>query len=215
MSISRGVYYLVMSSVLAIVTGVMAQASFYVGPVPYTMQNVGVILSGLLLPPKYAIFSQLLYILLIAIGMPVAAGFRGGLHVLIGYTGGYIAGFPIASLLMSVFSRLYLRRRGVRLSGISSKDFVALIVFSAIAALPIYILGFIVFTHYALSNARLFAWASNIASSVGVSGDKILVLFIASVAVFVPQDILMDHVIAVIVAKAIAKYFEDRGIVFE
>ena len=214
MSIGERVYYLVVSVVLAVVTGIMAQASFYLGPVPYTMQNVGIILSGLLLPPKYALFSQSLYILLIAVGLPVAAGFRGGLYVLIGPTGGYIAGFPIASLLMSVLSRLYLRMRGIRLGDIGFRDAVSLVLLSAVAVLPVYILGFAVFTWYALSNANLFNWASKIASIVGVSGSKILVLFIATVAVFVPQDILMDHVIAVIVAKALARYFEGRGIVF-
>lgn len=214
MSIGEKVYYLVVSVVLAVVTGIMAQASFYLGPVPYTMQNVGIILSGLLLPPKYALFSQSLYILLIAVGLPVAAGFRGGLYVLIGPTGGYITGFPIASLLMSILSRFYLRRRSIRLSDIGFRDAVSLVLLSAVAVLPVYILGFAVFTWYVLSNANLFNWASKIASFVGVSGNKILVLFIATVAVFVPQDMLMDHVIAVAVAKALARYFEGRGIVF-
>lgn len=213
-SLGEKIYYLVVSVVLAVVTGVMAQASFYLGPVPYTMQNVGIILSGLLLPPKYALFSQFLYILLIAVGMPVASGFRGGLHILFGPTGGYIAGFPMASFLMSMLSRFYLKRRGIRLSSIGFRDAVFLLLLSAVAVLPVYILGFAVFTWYALYNVNLFKWASNIASIVGVSGDRILVLFIATVAIFVPQDIFMDHVIAILVAKTLARYFESRGIVF-
>ena len=42
-----------MASLLAVVTAVLAQVSFRVGPVPYTMQNTGVILLGLLLPPRW------------------------------------------------------------------------------------------------------------------------------------------------------------------
>jgi biotin transport system substrate-specific component len=91
-----------MASLLAVVTAVLAQVSFRVGPVPYTMQNTGVILSGLLLPPRWALASELLYLLMIALGAPVAAGFRGGVSVFLGPTGGYLAGFPIAAFLMGL-----------------------------------------------------------------------------------------------------------------
>jgi biotin transport system substrate-specific component len=88
------------ASLLAVVTAILAQLSIRVGPVPYTMQNAGLILSGLLLPPGWALTSQLLYLAMIALGAPAAAGFRGGLGVLLGPTGGYLAGFPIASVLI-------------------------------------------------------------------------------------------------------------------
>ena len=191
------------------------RVSFFLGPVPYTMQNVGIVLVGLLLPPRNAVYSQLLYMFLIALGLPMASGFRGGLHILLGYTGGYIAGFPIASFLMSVFTRFYLRRKSIKLYSIGLRDFASLLCFSAIAVLPVYLLGFLVFTYYALLDSKLFLWASNIANIVGGSGNKILTLFIATVAVFAPQDLLMDHVVAISVAEMVTMYLENRGVVFE
>jgi biotin transport system substrate-specific component len=202
--------------VLAVITGVLAQAIFYLGPVPYTMQNAGIILSALLLPPRYALISQLLYLVLIALGFPIASGFRGGLAVLLGYTGGYLAGFPIASTAMSVLSRWYLRKCGVPLSRINRKDYIILLAFSAIASIPIYILGFIVLTSYALSNEKLFQWVEGVSKTIGLTiSDKLLMLFIASVAIFIPQDILMDHVVALAMAKTISIYLESRGIDIE
>ncbi len=202
--------------VLAVITGVLAQAIFYLGPVPYTMQNAGIVLSALLLPPRYALFSQLLYLMLIALGFPIASGFRGGLAILLGYTGGYLAGFPIASTAMSILSRWYLKRVGRSLSRINRKDFIILLAFSAIASIPIYVLGFIVFTSYALSNERLFQWVEGVSKAIGLTiSDKLFMIFIASVAIFIPQDILMDHAVALAMAKTISIYLESRGIDIE
>jgi biotin transport system substrate-specific component len=85
---------------------------FWLGPIPYTFQNTGVVLAGLLLDPLYAFLSMALHTALIALGLPVAAGFRGGVHVVLGYTGGYIAGFTISAPLMSLLRRWYTRLRG-------------------------------------------------------------------------------------------------------
>ncbi|MDK6028518.1 biotin transporter BioY [Ignisphaera sp. 4213-co] len=215
-SIATQVLLLAFSTLIAVLTGILAQASFFLGPIPYTMQNVGIILGGLLLPPKHALFSQLLYIVLIALGLPMASGFKGGLHVLLGYTGGYIAGFPIASFLMSIFTRAYLNLRKIKLYDVGVKDFIALLLLSVVAALPIYILGFIVFAYYALSNKNLFSWVIKVSNVIGFSSnDRILAIFLVSVAIFIPQDVLMDHVIAISTAKAISSYLKQRGVVIE
>lgn len=205
----------VLAIALAVLTGMLAQIVFRIGPVPYTMHNTAVILSGLLLPPGYALLSQAAYLMLIALGLPMAAGFRGGIHVLLGYTGGYLVAFPIASMLMSILRRAYLRRRGVSMASIGRRDFAVLLLLSVIAVIPIYILGFIVFTYYALGSEKLFNWALSVSRLFGIEANPLLVLFMASVAVFIPQDLLIDHVIAVAVAKAMAKLLESRGISIE
>lgn len=207
---------LVLAIAIAVLTGVSAQVMMYIGPVPYTMQNTGVVLAGLLLPPSYALASQLIYLAMIALGLPMAAGLRGGIHVILGYTGGYLIAFPISSMLMSLLSRAYLRRRGVDLSEIGRRDFAILLLLSAIAVLPIYILGFAVFSWYALGNEKLFKWASSVARGVGIHDvDPVLVIFIASVAVFIPQDIFMDHVIAIATAKGIRWFMVLKGVEVE
>ena len=192
-------------------TGVMAQVRFSLGPVPYTMQNVGVVLSGLLLPPKYAAGSMILYLLLIALGLPLAAGFMGGPSVILGYCGGYLAGFVFSAPLMSLLGRSYLRRRGIELSDIARKDFLVLLSLSFLAILPTYALGFTVFTYYAVPGSALYQWSLWVSSWLGLHVSGFTALFIASILIFIPQDLFMDHVIAIATARSIARLLRFKG----
>ncbi|MEE5992618.1 MAG: biotin transporter BioY [Oscillospiraceae bacterium] len=65
--------------------------------VPVTLQTFGVFLALEILGGKKGFFSVLVFILLGAIGIPVFAGFTGGLGVLFGSTGGYILGFILTA----------------------------------------------------------------------------------------------------------------------
>jgi biotin transport system substrate-specific component len=201
------------SIAMAVLTGLLAQVRVLVGPIPYTLQNVGVVLSGLILKPKYAFISMTLYLILIVLGLPMASGFRGGLGVILGYTGGYILGFIISASLMSMLSRAYLRMVGKELQSIGRLDFIILLTLSLIAILPTYTLGFIVFTYYALGSQAILSWVENITNYLGVHvSSKILHIFIASVLIFIPQDLLMDHVIAITLAKYIHKIMTFKGV---
>lgn len=64
--------------------------------VPVTLQTFGVFFILFYAGGKKALASLLLYIALGIIGLPVFSGFGNGLSVLIGPTGGYIAGFVVA-----------------------------------------------------------------------------------------------------------------------
>jgi len=88
---------IVVSSFFAALTFLGAQLALYVGPVPITFQTFFVILSGLIGGAKIGLASQLIYLALGLIGLPVFAGFRGGLTVFAGPTAGYLFSFPIAS----------------------------------------------------------------------------------------------------------------------
>lgn len=201
------------SIAMAVLTGLLAQVRVLVGPIPYTLQNVGVVLSGLILKPKYAFISMTLYLILIVLGLPMASGFRGGLGVILGYTGGYILGFIISAPLMSMLSRAYLRTVGKELQSIGRLDFIILLTLSLIAILPTYALGFIVFTYYALGSQAILSWVEDITNYLGVHvSSKILHIFIASVLIFIPQDLLMDHVIAITLAKYIHKIMTFKGV---
>lgn len=67
--------------------------------VPFTLQTFGVFVAVGVLGGRRGTFSVLVYILLGAIGLPVFAGFSGGLNALLGTTGGYIIGFLFSGLL--------------------------------------------------------------------------------------------------------------------
>lgn len=198
------IYRLTVSSGIAVITGLLAQLMFRVGPVPYTMQNTGVILSGLLLPPRWALLSQLVYILLIAVGAPLAAGFRGGVGVLLGPTSGYLAAFPIAAFAMAAFRESYERATGRSFHEACRHDLVALWALSCVASIPIYLLGYAVFLRWALVDPRLADWAVRTSQLVGVE-DAMLALLTATVLIFLPQDFVMDHVLALLVAWRVAR----------
>ena len=66
-------------------------------PVPITGQTFAVLLSGAALGATWGGASQLLYVLLGAVGLPFYAGGSGGWEVATGATGGYLIGFILAA----------------------------------------------------------------------------------------------------------------------
>ena len=64
------------------------------------MQSFGVFIAMGLLGGKRSFFAVLLYLLLGCIGLPVFAGFAGGIGYLLGSTGGYIFGFLLPPLFL-------------------------------------------------------------------------------------------------------------------
>lgn len=62
-------------------------------PVPITLQTLGVMLAGAMLGPVRGMLSALIVVLLASSGLPILAGGRGGLGVLVGPTGGYLVGW--------------------------------------------------------------------------------------------------------------------------
>jgi len=75
--------------------------------VPFTLQTFAVFLSVILLGGKRGTLSVLVYILLGAVGLPVFSGFKGGIGVILGPTGGYILGFIISALIMWGFESMF------------------------------------------------------------------------------------------------------------
>ena len=72
-------------------------------PVPLTLQSFFVLFSGLVLGPQLAFFSQLGYLTLGVLGLPIFAGATSGFFHLCGPTGGYIFGFLLAAFLVGRF----------------------------------------------------------------------------------------------------------------
>lgn len=86
-------------AVFTAIISVLAQISIPLGIiVPFTLQTLGMFLAGAMLGWKRGTLSVILYVLLGAVGLPVFAGFSGGVSVLFGPTGGYIIGFIFTAL---------------------------------------------------------------------------------------------------------------------
>lgn len=66
-------------------------------PVPITLQTLGVMLTGAVLGGRRALPAMLLFLALVAMGLPLLAGGRGGLGVFAGPSAGYLVAFPVAA----------------------------------------------------------------------------------------------------------------------
>lgn len=97
------VYIAIFAALMAVCSWISITVVF---PVPFTLQTFGVFLAVCLLGGKRGTISVLVYILLGAVGLPVFAGFSGGIGSLLGNTGGYIIGFLFSALVMWAFEKL-------------------------------------------------------------------------------------------------------------
>ncbi len=89
---------MVLSGIFAALMTICAWISVPVMEIAFTMQTFAVFLSLGILGGKWGTVSILTYLLLGAAGLPVFSGFRGGLGILLGATGGYLLGFLASGL---------------------------------------------------------------------------------------------------------------------
>lgn len=75
-------------------------------PVPITLQTLFLGLAGALLGARLGALSQLVYLLIGIIGLPVFAGGKAGLGVLFGPTGGYLIGFVAGAWVIGALVNL-------------------------------------------------------------------------------------------------------------
>lgn len=99
----RGMAY---ASMLGALTAVGAYIMIPLPPVPITMQTLFVNLAGALLGGYLGALSQVVYILLGVIGLPVFAGGKAGAGILIGPTGGYLIGFVVGAFVIGKLTAL-------------------------------------------------------------------------------------------------------------
>ncbi len=95
---------LVFVALFAAVMTVCAQIQIPFGEVPFTLQTLGVFIAASLLGWKRGTLSVIVYVLLGLAGVPVFAGFSGGIGVLFGPTGGYIIGFIFTALIVGLMT---------------------------------------------------------------------------------------------------------------
>lgn len=75
-----------------------------ISPVPISLGLFGILLSTCLLGAKLGTLCCSIYLLLGFIGLPVFSGFTSGPGVLMGPTGGYLAGYLLVAALSDLFA---------------------------------------------------------------------------------------------------------------
>lgn len=98
---------MVLCALFAALLTVCAWISIPTADIAFTLQTLGVFLTLGLLGGKRGTAAICVYLCMGAIGLPVFTGFRGGLGVLMGATGGYIAGFLVSGLAYWLVTALF------------------------------------------------------------------------------------------------------------
>lgn len=149
------------------------------GPIPFTLQMLTITLIICVYPPSWAIASIAVFILLGSFGIPLFSGFRGGLGVIMGPTGGFLLGY-IPGVTIAAFMRYFLSRLTTNSVAIIAIDVFAGVAFTLIA----YLTGWI---QYA-----------------AVSGMSMEAAFAVSIAPFIVPD-LIKVILAALCASSIRR----------
>jgi len=181
--LERNFTLIVLFAALIVVLGLVPAIPLAFG-VPITMQSLGVMLAGAVLGSWRGALAVLLVQLLVALGLPVLAGGRGGLGVFVGPTAGFLIGWlPAAFVTGLVVERLRKLPLGI-VAGIGS-------VLGGIVVL--YVFGIVGF--YLIKNA-------------GLGPDDAHMTWTKAITImspFIPGDVV-KAVIAGALTQTIARY---------
>lgn len=93
-------------ALIAVFAGVMAALSVMppiyvpISPAPITAQSLGPMLAGVILGGRRGGLSQLLFMALLALGLPLLSGGRGGIGVFVSPTWGFLVGFVVCAFFI-------------------------------------------------------------------------------------------------------------------
>ncbi len=94
----RSLSHIALFAALIAVLGFVPQIMLPFG-VPITAQSLGIMLCGTVLGAKRGALAVLLFLALVAIGLPLLSGGRGGLGLFASPTVGFLIGFPVAAFV--------------------------------------------------------------------------------------------------------------------
>lgn len=98
----RNIAQIALFAAMIAALGLIPQITMGFG-VPITAQTLGVMLAGAVLGARRGAAAAGLFILLVALGLPLLAGGRGGLGVFVSPTAGFALGFPVAAFFTGLF----------------------------------------------------------------------------------------------------------------
>ena len=104
MESSSHIRMMVFASLMAALIAIGSYLSIPIGPVPIVLQNLFVLLAGLLLGSRWGAAAVGVFLLAGACGLPVFAGGAGGIGRFAGPTGGYLIGFLIATFVVGLLT---------------------------------------------------------------------------------------------------------------
>lgn len=92
-------------ALFAALTAIFSQIQIPLPNIPINLALLAVFMAGAILGAGYGTTSMIVYVLLGAVGVPVFAGFKGGLGTITGATGGYIVGYIVCAFIIGIVIR--------------------------------------------------------------------------------------------------------------
>lgn len=102
--LARTVVFAAFIAVLGIFPGL------YWAAVPIVLQNAGPMLAGSVLGARRGGASVLLFLVLVALGLPLLSGGRGGIAPFVGVSGGFMIGWLVAAVVVGLVVAAFRRR---------------------------------------------------------------------------------------------------------
>ena len=170
-----------LTAIFTALTAIGAFISIPIGPVPITLQTLFVLLSGILLGSKLGTLSQIVYIALALVGIPIFSGFSGGPQILLKPSFGFAIGFVFATYII-----------GKKTNEVTSPKKIYFA--TLIGSLVIYLFG-LPYMHYILNNVM----------GMELSFSEV---FKMGCLLFIPGD-LLKLILANLVGKKALKVFRN------
>ncbi|MEP2530155.1 biotin transporter BioY [Shimia sp.] len=98
---TKSIVYIALFAALTAALALFPPISFAgLGLPPITAQSLGVMLAGALAGARRGGLALALFIVLVAVGLPLLSGGRGGFGVLLGASGGFLLAWPVAACVI-------------------------------------------------------------------------------------------------------------------
>ncbi|USD68177.1 biotin transporter BioY [Vibrio sp. SCSIO 43136] len=115
----KNVTYIALFAALIAALGLIPKITLGFG-VAITAQSLGIMLCGTILGAKRGALAVLLFLLLVAIGLPLLSGGRGGLGLFVGASSGFLFGWVAAAFVTGLIVEKWRKGSIAVVSGIAS-----------------------------------------------------------------------------------------------
>lgn len=110
---TKDIVYIALFAALTIALGLFPPFALPITGVPISLQSMGPMLAGLILGARRGFLSQALLLVLVAAGLPILSGGRGGIAVFAGPTAGYFVGWAVSAFVIGYLAERFQAHRSV------------------------------------------------------------------------------------------------------